>query len=51
MVSAASPLRSYLNITSVVLHPALIGLLCLTASLNKQYNHSSPVLIPSAPLY
>lgn len=41
----------YLLITSFILHPALIGLLCLTTSFNKQYNHSPPVLISSSPFY
>lgn len=36
-----------------VFHPAscLIGVLCLTTSFNKQYNHSPPVLISSSPFY
>lgn len=41
----------YLLITSFILHPALIGVLCLTTSFNKQYNHSPPVLISSSPFY
>lgn len=32
-------------------HPGLVGVLCLTTSLNKQYNHSSPLLISSSPFY
>lgn len=46
MFSRASSVHLYLHITSFVLHPSLIDVLCLTASLNKQYNRSSPVLIP-----
>lgn len=48
MFSPASSLHLYLYIISFVLHPSLIKVLCLTAPLNKQYNHSSPVLIPSS---
>lgn len=49
-IGSASSQRLYLHIVSFVPHPSLIGVLCLTASLDKQYNHSSPVLIPSSSL-
>lgn len=41
MFIPAPSLYVYLFIASLVLHPSLIKVLCLTASLNKQYKHSS----------